>query len=362
MKKNANDILRRAALCACLLGAGAAAEPISAQQVQVLSNSTPLRLDPTDSSPVITALEAGTVLEWIGESGGYYAVSVPGPPGQENLVGYVLASEVELMGGLDPTSGLPSAAGGMPVPGVAQQYQMAREARSSGVSNAVRGGAVAVAAQVSVSLFFEVEDRDSYESEAAYQDAVDRKSTAESVAQYALIGGAALAAYGIGRYVFGWRKMAELEEEFPEATTPSLERQYAEATLNRSLGRRKLVWGVILGAASYGTVEFVPHFAVPAAEDYGSDAEYQSALGRRDTAVTVRNWVMGVGGVLGTWGLAQWVLASQKMGEIEQVSGMTALTLPLGSSPAESLRTGSPAKLFVGHADSRTQFGVAWSW
>ena len=362
MKKNANDILRRAALCACLVGVGAAVEPISAQQVQVLSNATALRLDPTDSSPVITSLEAGTVLEWIGESGGYYAVSVPGPSGQENLVGYVLASEVELMGGLEPSSGLPSAAGAMPVPGVAQQYQMAKEARSSGINRAVGGGALAVSAQISVSLFFEVEDRESYESEADYQDALDRKSTAESVAQYALIGGAALAAYGIGRYVFGWRKMAELEEEFPEATTPSLERQYAEASLNRSLGRRKLVWGAVLGAASYATVEFVPYLAVPVAEDYESDAEYQSALNRRDTSVTVRNWVMGVGGVLGVWGLAQWVLASQKMGELEQVSGMTALTFPLSSSPAESPGTELPAKLFVGHADSRTQFGVAWSW
>lgn len=362
MKMNANSILRGAALCACLLGAGAAAEPISAQQVQVLANATPLRLDPSDTSPVITTLGAGTVLEWIGESGGYYAVSVPGPPGQENLVGYVQANEVELMGGLAPSPAAVSAAGAMPVPGVEEQYQMAQEERSSGVSRAVRGGLLAASAQISVTMIFEVEDRESYESEAAYQDALDRKSTAESVANFALIGGAALAAWGIGRYVLGWRKMAQLEEEFPEATTPSIERQYAEASLNRSLGRRKLVWGAILGAASYSTVEFVPYFAAPVAEDYETAAEYQSVLDRRDKAVTVRNWVMGAGGVLGVWGVAQWVLASQKMGELEQVSRITALTFPLGSSSVESQGAESPAKLFVGHADSRTHLGVAWSW
>ena len=363
MKMNANRILIEAAVCASLLTLGLAISPeaASAQQVEVVANETPLRLDPDAGSPVIATLPAGAVLEWVGESGDWYAVSVPGPPGQEDLVGYVQASEVRASGAPPPLPGAPPPglpAGGMPVPSVQQQHGIAKQNRASGATKAVQGAALAATAQLSVSLFFEVEDRESYEDEAAFQAAQDREETANSVRNLALIGGGALAAYGIGRYVMGWRKMAELEERYPEATTPPLDRQYAEASLNSSLGKRKLVWGIVLAAASYATVEFVPHFAVPNAEDFEDAAEFQSALSRRDKAVTARNWIGAAGGALGVWGIAQWVLAAQKMGEIEEISRMTTAL----SVPVEPLRSGPPVKLFAGRAGARTQFGVALSW
>ncbi len=361
MKMNASRILLDAAVCAFLLALMGAPETASAQQVEVVADETPLRLDPDPGSPVITTLPAGAVLEWVGESGEWYAVSVPGPPGQEDLVGYVLASEVRASGAPQPLPGAPPPGlptGGMPIPGVQQQHGMAKQNRASGARRAVQGAALAATAELSVSLFFEVEDRESYEDEAAYQAAVDREETAHGVRNAALVVGGALVAYGIGRYVMGWRKMAELEEQYPEATTPPLDRQYAEASLNRSLGRRKVIWGVILAGASYATVELVPHFAAPNAEDFEDAAEYQSALNRRDKAVTARNVIGAVGGALGVWGIAQWVLSAQKMAEIEEISSMTtALSVPL-----EPWGSGSPVKLFAGRADGRTQLGVAWSW
>ena len=354
MKANERSILTRAAIWMSFLAAGAAAEAASAQQVEITANETAVRLDPSDTSPVITTLSAGTVLEWVGESGPYYAVSVPGPPGQENLVGYVLASEVAVVGMPQPSG---TSGGGMAIPSVEEQYANAKRSRSSGVTRAAQGAAMAATAQVSLSIFFEAEGEESYEDEAAYQAALDREESASSVKNVALIGGAALAAYGVGRYVLGWRKMAELEREFPEATTPPLERQYAEAALSRTLGKRKVFWGALLAAASFGTVELVPYFSAPEAEDFEEASEFQSAVNRREDAETARNWVTGAGAVLGVWGLAQWVLASQKMGEVEELSGMTTLSMQLASSGTEL-----PINLFVGRADARTQFGVAWSW
>ncbi len=355
MKVNVSRVLFRAVFWqSSLLAAAGLPGPkaATAQQVEVIAE-TVLRLDPSASSPVIAALPTGTVLEWVGESGPYFAVSVPGPPGQENLVGYVLASEVSVVGGPQPAAGnqpLGAGGGGMPIPNVQQQHATAKQSRSAGMNRAAQGAALAATAQLSVSIFFEAEERNSYEDEAAYEAAKDREGTATSVKNVALVGAAALAAYGIGRSVFGWRRMAELEREFPEATTQPLDRQYAEATLNRSLGKRKVFWGVFLAAASFATVEYVPHFAEPQEEDFEDVMEFQSAADRQDKASTVKNWVMGVGGVLGGWGVAQWVLASQKMGEVEELSRITALVRPL------------EANLFVGRAGARTQLGVAWSW
>ncbi len=359
MKVNAGSVLFHAVIWTSFLGAGAAADPASAQQVEVMANQTVLRLDPDAASPAIATLPAGTVLEWVGESGPYLAVSLPGPPGEDDLVGYVLASEVSVQGGAQPSSAAarPGAAGGgMPIPGVPQQHAAAKQSQSAGVGKMVRGAALASTATLSVSLFFEVEERESYESDAAYQKAQDREETANSVKTVALVGGGALAAWGIGQYVLGRRARSQLERDFPEATTAPLERQYAEATLSRSLGRRKVVWGAILAGGAFAAVEWIPYFGVPDPEEYDDALEFQSALNRRDDAETGRQWIIGAGSVLGIWGVAQWVLASQKLGEIEQLSRMSALSMPLqsGSEP--------PARLFVGRTDSRTHFGVAWSW
>ena len=359
MKVNAGSVLLHAVIWTSFLGAGAAADPASAQQVEVMANQTVLRLDPDAASPAIATLPAGTVLEWVGESGPYLAVSLPGPPGEDDLVGYVLASEVSVQGAPQPSSAarLGGAGGGMPIPGVPQQHAAAQQRKSAGVGKVVQGAALASAATLSVSLFFQVEERESYESDAAYQQAQDREETANSVKTAALIGGGALAAWGIGQYVLGRRAMSQLERDFPEATTAPLDRQYAEATLSRSLGKRKVVWGAILAGGAFAAVEWIPYFAVPDPEEYDDALEFQSALNRRDDAETGRQWIIGAGSVLGVWGVAQWVLASQRLGEIEQLSRMSALSMPLQSAGSEP-----PVRLFVGRADSRTQFGVAWSW
>lgn len=360
MKVNAGHVLLHAVIWTSFLGAGAAARPASAQQVEVIANETVLRLDPNAGSPAIATLPAGTVLEWVGESGPYLAVSLPGLPGEDDLVGFVLASEVVGQGGAQPSSSIPrpgGGGGGMPVPGVQQQHGSAKQRKSAGVGKMAQGAALAGTATLSVSLFFEVEDRESYEDDAAYQKAQDREETAGTVKTVALIGGGALAAWGIGQYVMGWRKMSQLEREFPEATTPPLDRQYAEATLSRSLGKRKVVWGALLAGGAFAAVEWIPYFAVPDPEEFDDALEFQSALNRRADAETGRQWIIGAGSVLGVWGVAQWVLASQKMGEVEELSRMSALSMPLQSSGSEP-----PVRLFVGRADSRTQFGVAWSW
>lgn len=360
MKVNAGHVLLHAVVCTALLGAGGIANPASAQQVEVIASQTVLRLDPDAASPAIATLPAGTVLEWVGESGPYLAVTVPGAPGEDDLVGFVLASEVAVQGGARPSAANPrpgAAGGGMPIPGVPQQHAAAKQSQSAGVGKMVRGAALAGTATLSVSLFFEVEERESYEDDAAYQKAQDREETANSVKTVALVGGGALAAWGIGQYVLGRRARSQLERDFPEATTEPLDRQYAEATLSRSLGKRKVVWGAILAGAAFAAVEWIPYFAVPDPEEYDDALEFQSALNRRDDAETGRQWIIGAGSVLGVWGVAQWVLASQRLGEIEQLSRMSALSMPLGSSGSEP-----PARLFVGRADSRTQFGVAWSW
>ena len=362
-KMNAHRILPGVAVWASLLALAIAPGAASAQQVEVVADETPLRLDPDAGSPVIATLPAGAVLEWVGESGSWYAVSVPGPPGQEDLVGYVQASQVRVAGAPQPVAGTPPPGlptTGMPIPGVQQQHGMAKQNRATGARRAVQGAALAATAHATISITIDMEveeNKDSYEDEAAYEAALEKQETGNTIRNAALIVGGALVAYGIGRYVMGWRKMAELEEQYPEATTPPLDRQYAEASLNRSLGRRKLVWGVILAGASYATVEFVPHFAAPVPEDYEDPTEYQSALNRRDKAVTGRNWIGGAGAALAVWGVAQWVLSAQKMGEIEEISPMTTAL----ARPVEPLGVGSPAKLFVSRSGARTELGVAWS-
>lgn len=361
MRVHARSILFQVAVWMSFLAAGLASEAASAQQVEVVANETALRLDPDGASPVIATLEAGAVLEWVGESGPYYAVSVPGPPGQENLVGYVLASEVAVVGN-PARPGAPSLeapGGGMAIPAVEEQHAAAKASRSAGLKRAVQGAAAAATAQVSVSIVFEAEEREAYEDEEAYLAAKEREKTGNSIRNVALIGGGALVAYGIGRYVLGWRKMSELEREFPALTTPPLERQYAEASLNRSLGRRKVLLGALLAGASVAAVEWVPHFSDPQPEDFEIALEYQDAVNRRENAELARNWIAGAGGVMGVWGIVQWILASQKMGDVEELQRMTTLSAPLTSSGS-----GSPVNvnLFVDRAGARTRFGVAWSW
>lgn len=60
--------------------------PAKAQQVRTLENGTDVRLDPDESSAVLTTLQAGTATGWVSDVGGWYAVSISGLPGEEDLV------------------------------------------------------------------------------------------------------------------------------------------------------------------------------------------------------------------------------------------------------------------------------------
>ena len=133
-------------LAAPALGYGVA----SAQQVRALGSGAAVRLDPSDSSPVIANLAAGATLDWIGESGPYHIVSIPGQPGEDDLIGYVLAAEVEIVGGVSagvPGGVPPPATGsGSVIPDIHAQYERSQARRSSGLKRSLWGGTLAIVA------------------------------------------------------------------------------------------------------------------------------------------------------------------------------------------------------------------------
>lgn len=345
------------------LGAGLATAEASAQQVRILADGTAVRLDPSDSSPVITTLQSGTLLDWIGESGAYHTVSLPSQPGQENLVGYVLASQVELVGALlPPTTGLPTGSqptATMTIPDLQRQYENERERRSSGRRKVIWGLVLIGAAYTALEYVppLQLPDPEDYEDAESYQSALDRRSAAETGRTVTTGLGAALGTWGLGQFIFGWRNMRDLELELPRSAAPSLQQQYAEATESRSSGRRKAFWGFFLAAASYATVEWVPYFGVPAAEDFENAEDYQAAVDRRDKAETARLWATGAGAGLGVWGATRWVLAARKMTEIEATARMSALSVPV-VAPGGRVAT----DLFVSRVGDRIRFGVNWRW
>ena len=337
----------------------------SAQQVRATSSGVEVRLDPSDSSPVIATLEEGAVLEWIGESGPYYAVSIPGPPGQDNLVGYVLASQVETVAAGDPAvTGAPppptTAPAAMSIPGLQAQYNRAQQQRADGQKRAIQGAGLAIAAQAtfSITAHFEVEDREQYPSQEAYDDAVSRNSAATSVKDGAIMAGAALAAYGIATYVLGWRTMENLALDLPAQAEPALQEQYAEANGKVRSGRSKVIGGAALVAGSYATLNFVPWLGVPEPGDFDTSADYLSAVDRRNTAETFGSWFTAAGAVVAVWGGTQWFLGARKMAEIEDTAAQTtAMAHPRGLRDVLA-----EPRLHVGRKHGRTEFALNWAW
>ena len=349
-------VMRIAALILLAVASFVPAEA-GAQQVRIRADGTAIRLDPDATSPIIVELAAGTLLKYTGESGDWYAVSVEGDPGQEEVIGYVLASEVELVGagaGAEPPTG--TMAG---IPGLQEQYEDARARRSAGVGKVIWGLALAGASYAALEFVppLQVPDPGDYDDADSYQSALDRRDAAETGRSVATALGAALGVWGAAQITMGWRNMRSLELILPRTAGPSLQEQYADAFRMRSSGRRKTVWAILIPLVAYGTVEWIPYFGVPDSEDFDSAEDFQAALDRRDRAETARSWsyVLGVG--LGGWGAAQWVLGASRMSRIEATARMSAVVVPTGRFVAEA-----PVELFANRRGARTQFGVSWRW
>ena len=358
-------VARPAAAAILTLAALAAPVDAAAQQVRVVADGTEVRLDPKASSPVITRMEAGALLERVGESGDWYAVSIVGVAGQDDVIGYVLASQVELVGAGDPPPDLDLADGGEPplpgIPSLEEQYEGQRRLRSSGVGKVIWGLALVGGSHAALDIvpWLQAPVQEDYDDPDGYQSALDRRSAAETGRTVATAAGAALATWGVGQIAFGWRRMRSLELELPRTAEPSLPRQYGDAFRMRSSGKRKLFWAVAISFLGYGTVEWIPYFGEPDRKDFDDEEDYGDAVKRRDRAETGRSWAMGVGGVLGAWGGTQWGLGAYRMSRIEATArmGATALAAPLraGTAPAR-------LELFAGRVGARTQVGVRWKW
>ena len=347
------------------LGAGA----LHAQQVRVVSDETSVRLDPDTSSPVIMTLAAGTLVDWIGESGPFYTISLPGETGQDNLVGYVLATEVEVVGtsvpgGSGPTTGV-TLAGEMSIPDLERQYEREMERRASGKKKVI--WSIVLAAAVYAALEYipplKVPDPADYDTEEAYQSAVDLREIAETGRSVTTGLSAALGTWGAIQWGYGWRNTRNLGLDLRQSSAPSLDERYVQAQESRSSGRSKVWWGLFLIGSSYAAVEWIPYFGVPVEEDFETAEEYQDALDRRDSAERARTWITGVGGGLGVWGATQWVLAAREMSEIEAAvrEMSTALSVrvsPAGAGPDRAVAT----ELFMGREGPRTVAGLRWTW
>ena len=338
-------------LAAPALGFGVA----SAQQVRALGSGAAVRLDPSDSSPVIANLAAGATLDWIGESGPFHIVSIPGQPGEDDLIGYVLAAEVEIVGNVPP--GAPPPATGSVIPDIHAQYERSQARRSSGLKRSLWGGTLAVFAIATTRIVFAAADEDAYADSASHQAAVDRHSTAGTVRNALMLSGAGLLAWGAADYLLGSRDIETMEAELPTLADPALEVQYSDASVRRGSGKRKFTWGAIMAGGSYATVRWLPWLGAPDRADYDTEWEYLSAVHRRDRTETANRWFIGAGSVLGVWGMVDWVLGSRKMSEIEAISRVSA---------APGLRripvAGAGPDLFVRRAPlGRTEIGLAWS-
>ena len=337
-------------LAAPALGYGLA----SAQQVRALGSGASVRLDPSDSSPVIANLAAGATLDWIGESGPYHIVSVPGQPGQDDLIGYVLATEVEVVG--SASAGARPAAAGSVIPDIYTQYERSEARRASGRKRSLWGGTLAIVAVATTQIVFAAGDEDAYADSASHRAAVDRHSRAGSVRNALTLAGAGLLTWGAADYILGRRDMGTMEGELPSLADPPLEEQYIDARGRRGSGKRKFQWGAIMAGGSYATVKWLPWLGEPDRADYDTEWEYMSAVHRRNRTETANRWFIGVGSVLGVWGAVDWVLGSRKMHEIEAISRVTALPAPR----RETVAVAGP-DLFVRRVAGRTEIGLAWS-
>lgn len=91
-----------------------------------------------------------------------------------------------------------------------------------------------------------------------------------------------------------------------EMSIPDLERQYEREMERRASGKKKIIWAVVLAAAGYAALEYIPALQVPDPADYDDEEEYESAVDLRSAAETGRSVTTGLAAALGTWGAVQW--------------------------------------------------------
>ena len=344
-----------------LLLVGAVPTDAGAQQVRIVADGTEVRLDPSDSSPVIATMASGMLLDWVGESGAWYAVSVAGAPGQDEIIGYVLASEVELVGAAAAPGNEPpvSPLALIGVPSLEEQYEDQRRRRSSGVRKLIWGLVLVGGSYAALEFVppLQVPVPEDFEDSESYHSAVDRRNSAETGRTVGTGLGVALGTWGVAQVALGWRNMRSLELELPRSAGPTLQEQYADAFRMRSSGRRKVFWAVFLPVVAYGTVEWIPYFEAPDMEDFDDSEDFLAGQTRRDRAETARSWSYMLGAGLGGWGATQWAVGAMRMSRIEATARMSALSVPLGPSVA-----GAPVELFANRRGARTQVGISWRW
>ena len=340
----------------------------SAQQVRIIGDETPIRLDPDTSSTVLATMDAQTLLTWVGESGDWHMVSFAPSPGADELLGYVLASQVEMVAG-PATPQVPPGLAVLPlarpgagpgVPDLIQQYERRKRMRSAGVSKIVWGAVFVVSAKAALDYIPPLQEPDplDFDDADSFQSALDRRESAETATSVVMGLGVALAGWGATQVGFGWKGMRDLELVLPQRPEEPLEVQYAGAVRSQSAGKTKVFWGVFLPAVAYGVVEFVPYFAAPDEADFEDVDEYQDALDRREQAESARGLTTAVGGVLGAWGATQWFLAARKISSVEAAVRTSALSVSMGPTGPTF-----PAELFVDRVGGgRTEFGIKWRW
>lgn len=246
-------------------------------------------------------------------------------------------------------------------PYVRAQYAAAEAMRSSGRTKVVVGLALAGTSWAAVQFlpFLSVPDKDDYERDSDYKNALDRRANAETGQKVGIGLGLAVTAYGISQVIRASRMRADVDLEARRAAAPGVELRYAIARQQISSGRKKLLWGVALAGTSYAVVRWVPYLAVPDASDYNDEVSYQAAADRRTNAERVRNGAIVLSGALGAWGIYQWRAGSREMAAIDAEVGARspALDFPLPATHSDVV-----VGLFAGPVGRRTAVGFQLVW
>ena len=135
--------------------------------------------------------------------------------------------------------------------------------------------------------------------------------------------------------------------------------RYDRAVSRRSGGKRKLWMGVGGIVASWAVLQFV--YTVPVVTDFSDLSAWTAAVNNRETALRVTQavWVGGAG--LSVWGLIEWLGAKGDISDLEierRRSRAATLAIPLGSPQA----SGDTHVHLVLEIGPRTVAGLRWSW
>ena len=273
----------------------------------------------------------------------------------------VIAEETQVRLGPNPDSPIAATLGASSIPVLQPQYAEADAMGSSGRTKIFVGLALVGTSWAALQFlpFLSVPDKDDYADNSSYQDALDRRSNAETGQKVAAGLGLAVSAWGLGQVIRASRMRAAVDLEARRAAAPGVELRYAIARERIASGRKKLLWGIALAGASYATVQWVPYLAAPDARNYNDQPSYQAALDRRTNAVRVRNGAMVLSGALGAWGIYQWRAGSSEVAAIDAEVGVRSAALDLPLSAAHS---DVAIGLFATPVGQRTAIGFQLIW